>query len=106
MVLTRKVRLSPKGEIEIMIEAESISPDIFAGRSEREIGRLAVWQGPRGAHISEFFDIDVTDEKTVDGVSAVDILIDGDASRVKRIGQRMTSGRIESRGSAGMHLGV
>lgn len=105
MVLTRKVRLSPKGEIEIMIEAESISPDTFAGKSEMEIGRLAVWQGPREAQLLEFFEIDVTEEETGDGVSAVDILIDGDASRVKRIGQRMTSGRIEILGSAGMHLG-
>ncbi len=105
MVLTRKVRLFPKGEIEIMIEAESISPDSFAGKSEREIGGLSVWQGPREAQLSEFFDIEVTEGETEDGGSTLEIKIDGDASRVKRIGERMTFGRIEILGSAGMHLG-
>jgi len=36
MALTRKVRLSQKGEIVIMIEAESISPVTLAGKSEME----------------------------------------------------------------------
>ncbi|HRW81865.1 MAG TPA: formylmethanofuran dehydrogenase subunit C [Methanothrix sp.] len=105
MVLTKKVRLVPKSEIEIMIEAESISPDSFAGKSEKEIGELKVWQGPKEAPLSTFFDIEVKDEETEDGGSRVEIKIDGDASRVKRIGQSMTSGRIEILGSAGMHLG-
>jgi formylmethanofuran dehydrogenase subunit C len=106
IALTRKVRLTPKGEIGIMIEAESISPDTFAGKSETEIGDLIVWQGPRKVPLAEFFDLEAWDEETAgEGDGAVEILIDGDVSRVKRIGQRMTKGKIELPGSAGMHLG-
>ncbi len=106
MVLKRKVKLTPKGEIGIMVEAESISPDSFAGKSEAELGEIAVMQGPREAKLAEFFEVEAWDEETtVEGDVAVEILIDGDVSRVKRIGQRMTKGRIEIGGSAGMHLG-
>ena len=102
MALTRKVRLTPNGEIGIMIEAESVTPDSFAGKSESELREIAVWQGPREVPLSEFFDLEAWDE---DGGGTVEILIDGDASRVKRIGQGMTKGKIEISGSAGMHLG-
>jgi formylmethanofuran dehydrogenase subunit C len=106
MVMIRKVRLAPKGEIGIMVEAESISPDSFAGKSEQELCELLVWQGPREVPLAEFFDIEAWDEGGPDdGDGAVEILIDGDVSRVKRIGQRMTKGKIEILGSAGMHLG-
>lgn len=102
MALTRKVRLTSKGEIGIMIEAESITPDTFAGKSESELCEITVWQGPRELPLAEFFDLEAWDEE---GPETVEILIDGDASRVKRIGQRMTKGKIEIAGSAGMHLG-
>ncbi len=106
MVLIQKVKLTPKGEIDIMVEAESISPDSFAGKSESDLCEIAVWQGPREAKLAEFFDIESWDEETTDdGDGTAEILIDGDVSRVKRIGQRMTKGKIEIMGSAGMHLG-
>jgi len=105
MGVIQKVRLTPKGEIEIMVEAELISPDSFAGKSEAEICELSVWQGPREAKLSEFFEVEAMDEETTEEGSTIEILIDGDVSRVKRIGQRMTKGRIEIKGSAGMHLG-
>ncbi len=107
MGVIQKVKLTPKGKIEIMVEAELISPDSFAGKSEAEIGGLTVWQGPREAKLSEFFEVEAMDEETPgEGDGAVEILIDGDVSRIKRIGQNMTKGRIEILGSAGMHLGT
>jgi formylmethanofuran dehydrogenase subunit C len=106
MALTKKVRLTPNGEIDITVEAEMISPDSFAGKSESELCELLVWQGPREARLGEFFEVEAWDEETTgEGDGTVEILIDGDVSRVKRIGQRMTKGKIEILGSAGMHLG-
>ena len=79
-------------------------PDIFAGKKKEEIEGLLVWQGPVQLPLSEFFDVDVS------GIEAqpeeTSILIEGDVSRVKRIGQGMKAGRIEIHGSAGMHLGA
>jgi len=106
MGVIQKVKLTPKGEIDIMVEAELISPDSFAGKPEAELCELLVWQGPREAKLAEFFEVEAWDEETTgDEDGAVEILIDGDVSRIKRIGQRMTKGSIEILGSAGMHLG-
>ncbi len=106
MILIQKVKLTSRGEIGIMVEAESISPDLFAGKSEPDLCEITVWQGPREAKLAEFFEVEAWDEEGPDGGDgAVEILIEGDVSRVKRIGQRMTKGKIEILGSAGMHLG-
>ena len=100
-----EIKLVPKGKIGITVEAEVIRPDAFASLSKEEIERLQVWQGPREFPLSEFFEVDVREE----GGNAPEdtrIVIDGDVSRVKRIGQGMKSGKIEILGSAGMHLGA
>jgi len=93
--------LTPRGRIGIMVEAEAISPDVFRSLGIREIEELEVWQGPERHPLAEFFDVEVRGE----GSGETRIVIDGDVSRVKRIGQEMTSGSIEVRGSAGMHTG-
>ncbi len=98
-----EIKLVPKGRIGITVEAEVIRPDSFAKMSKEEIERLQVWQGPRELPLSEFFEVDVrAGEESED----TKIVIDGDVSRVKRIGQGMKSGKIEILGSAGMHLGA
>lgn len=95
--------LKPKGSIGIMVEAEIIRPDMLAGKPREEIEGLPVWQGPTQLHLGEFFDVDAKGSGTPEETS---ILIEGDVSRVKRIGQGMKTGKIEIHGSAGMHLGA
>jgi len=98
-----EILLIPKGSIAIMIEAEVISPDIFAGKKKEEIEGLIVWQGPVQLPLAEFFDVDVSGAGSPEETS---IIIKGDVSRVKRIGQGMKAGSIEIQGPAGMHLGA
>ena len=98
-----EIKLVPKGKIGITVEAEVIRPDAFAKLSKEEIERLQVWQGPRELPLSEFFEVDVQKGETPEDTK---IIIDGDVSRVKRIGQGMKSGKIEILGSTGMHLGA
>ena len=98
-----EIKLVPKGKIGITVEAEVIRPDVFAGLPKEEIEALHVWQGPRELPLSEFFEVEVrAGETPVD----TKIIIDGDVSRVKRIGQGMKSGKIEILGNVGMHLGA
>lgn len=97
-----EVLLKPKGEIGIMVEAEVINPVFFAGKSRDEIERLIVWQGPSKLPLSDFFDVVVRGGGEPEDTS---IIIQGDASRIKRIGQGMKAGRIEVCGCAGMHIG-
>jgi formylmethanofuran dehydrogenase subunit C len=98
-----EILLRSKGNIGIMVEAETISPDVFAAKKKEEIEGLLVWQGPMQLPLAEFFDVDVNGAGSPEETS---ILIEGDVSRVKRIGQGMKAGRIEIHGSAGMHLGA
>jgi formylmethanofuran dehydrogenase subunit C len=98
-----EIKLVPKGKIGITVEAEVIRPDAFAKMSKEEIEKLQVWQGPRELPLSEFFEVVV---RAGEAPEEMKIVIDGDVSRVKRIGQGMKAGKIEILGSAGMHLGA
>lgn len=98
-----EVILKPISKFELTIEAEVITPDNFAGKNAQEIGKLLVWEGPQQLPLSDFFEV-----KGNGGSSAQDttIVIDGNVSRVKRIGEAMTAGRILVKGSTGMHVGA
>lgn len=98
-----EIILRSKGSIGIMVEAEVIRPDVFAAKKKEEIEGLLVWQGPVPLPLSEFFDVDVSGAGSLEETS---ILIEGDVSRIKRIGEGMKAGRLEIHGSAGMHLGA
>jgi formylmethanofuran dehydrogenase subunit C len=98
-----EVLLQPKGKIGIMIEAEVIRADTLAKKRGEEIEKLLVWQGPVQLPLGDFFEVEVRGtgqaEETV-------VVIEGDVSRVKRIGQGMKAGKLEILGSAGMHVGA
>ncbi len=98
-----EVILRPIGNFDLTVEAEVITPDNFAGKSEQEIAKLLVWQGPKQFPISDFFEV-----KGKGGSSAQDttIIVDGDVPRVKRIGESMTAGKIIVKGSTNMHTGA
>jgi len=105
-----EILLRCKGSIGITVEAEVIRPDIFAGKKKEEIEGLIVWQGAMQLPLADFFDVDVSGATagSPEGMKPEEtkILIEGDVSRVKRIGQGMKAGSIEICGCAGMHLGA
>jgi formylmethanofuran dehydrogenase subunit C len=101
-----EIILNSKGKIDIMIEAEVIGPDVFAGKSGKEIEELPVWQGPVKLPLSEFFDMEIQETQGSGSSEEITIVINGDVSRIKRIGQGMKAGKIEILGTAGMHLGA
>jgi formylmethanofuran dehydrogenase subunit C len=96
-----EVLLRPKGSIDIMVEAEVINPDIFAGKTKNEIEQLIIWQGVKQLPLSEFFDVEGSA-----GIAAdTKIIIEGDVPRIKHIGHGMKAGEIVIDGSTGMHIG-
>jgi formylmethanofuran dehydrogenase subunit C len=99
----KEVTLIPKKEIDIKLEADVITPDSFAGKSAEEIGMLSIWQGPKTYPLSDFFEVIGNGGSSADETQ---IRIKGDATRVKRIGEGMSAGKIEIEGSAGMHVGT
>ncbi|MDO9098241.1 MAG: formylmethanofuran dehydrogenase subunit C, partial [Candidatus Methanoperedens sp.] len=97
------VTIKPKKDIRISVEAENISPDKFAGKTEKDIQSMEAWMGNQKTTLGELFSV-----KVEGSGSAADtkIVMDGDFSRIKRIGEGMTAGLIMIKGNADMHLGA
>jgi formylmethanofuran dehydrogenase subunit C len=99
----QEVFLKPIMEFKISVEAENISPDKFASKTEKEIQSLEVWVGNHKTTLGELFSVKVNGA----GMAAdTTIIMEGDFSRVKRIGEGMTAGLIMIKGSVDMHLGA
>lgn len=96
------MRLLPKMRPTISVEAEVITPDMFAGKSLDEIINLPVWEGNMKRKLGDFFEVE---GKVAERSEDSRIVIDGDASRIKYIGARMTAGEIVVKGSVDMHAG-
>lgn len=91
--------LTPLKKFQFPIHAESINPDVFQGKTVEEISSLTVWEGNKQKKLCDLFKIkEISDE-------APSITINGDVSKVRRIGQGMKSGEIVINGDAGTHLG-
>lgn len=99
----RYIKILPLQTFEVPIEAENICPDVFADLTLSQIGNLEVWEGNRKKVISDLFQVSGDDVLT--STKDTLVVLDGDFSRVKRIGENMTAGTIEAKGDLGMHAG-
>jgi formylmethanofuran dehydrogenase subunit C len=98
-----KVNLYPLKEFKLPVVAECINPDVFLGKTPKEIGELEVWEGNKQKKLGDLFKVEV--ETTGSSQEAPLITVQGDVSRVRRIGAGMKSGEIVVKGDVGMHLG-
>ncbi|RLF11192.1 MAG: formylmethanofuran dehydrogenase subunit C [Thermoprotei archaeon] len=98
----KEVKLRPKVAFTVPIEAECIKPDTFAGKSLDDIAKLPVYEGNTRRTLGDLFEIEGSP-----GSAALDtmITIEGDLSKVKRIGEGMTAGKIVIKGDVGHYLG-
>jgi formylmethanofuran dehydrogenase subunit C len=80
------------------IEAESIIPRNFLKGTD-----LTVYEGNKERALSELFWIFV--EGTAVSPDKVEVILKGDTSRVKRVGEYMDTGTIRIMGDIGMHCG-
>jgi len=92
------ITLTLRRQPNVPLEAESLSPDVVASLALDAVRALPVHLGKRRLRVDDFFD--------VAGEPGDDLLIRGDAAKVKWIGRAMTGGRIRIDGNAGMHLGA
>ncbi|MBN2243347.1 MAG: formylmethanofuran dehydrogenase subunit C [Acidobacteria bacterium] len=90
--------LALKTRLEAPLEAAGIVPERFAGRPSGAIAGIPVTYGNEPARLGDFF--------SVNGDGSLEIVLEGDMSRVKNIGAAMSRGKITVRGDAGMHLGA
>src|SRR5271157_6599216 len=96
------VTLTPFKTPERMLEGYNITPDSFAGKSTAEIADLEAHEGKVKVRLGDYFDVSGNPGKTA---AETDILVAGDCSRVKYIGNKMTSGSITVKGNADMYVG-
>jgi formylmethanofuran dehydrogenase subunit C len=91
--------LTLKSQPAAPLEAETITPDRFLGKTMAEIAALPVAYGNQSTALGDWF--------TVSDDGTPDIVIEGDLTRVKQIGAGMTQGKITTYGGdVGMHLGA
>ncbi|HJJ96142.1 MAG TPA: hypothetical protein O0X38_00650 [Methanocorpusculum sp.] len=96
----RRITLIVRDSVDpcLPIEAEVITPETLC-----KTVRVNVYVGNRKMQLSDVFDIRVDGESAGPGVT--EIVLIGDASCVKRVGEYMTDGRIIVDGDIGMHCG-
>ena len=76
---------------ELYLEADLITPDNFAGKSLEEIGAIEISEGKIKYPLSAFAEISGSAGSTA---AETKIILNGDWTKVKRIGQQMTAGEI------------
>jgi formylmethanofuran dehydrogenase subunit C len=96
-----EIKLVLKKEHKFPLEADVISPDQFAGKTLADIKKLPVYYGNEEKSIGDFFDVSGKSGELAD----LKIVVEGNLSNVKRIGEKMSAGEIEINGDVGMHVG-
>ena len=91
--------LTPKRKFEVPVQAACITPDFFKGKDTTEISNFPVTEGNRNLKLGDLFEIQE------DHLETPYITINGDAGKVKRIGQAMKTGEVVVNGDCGMHTG-
>jgi len=94
--------LRPKYLFRVPIEAQCITPDVFAGKNLEEISKLQLWEGNRQRALGELFEIE---GGAADKPENLCIHVHGDVHKVTRIGTGMSAGEILVHRDAGIHLG-
>jgi len=96
-----EIKLKLKKQPDFPLEADSISPDNFAGKTAADIKKLILYHGNKEVKLGDFFDV----TGKTSNVNDIKIIIDGDLSNIKRIGEKMSGGEIVINGDVGMHVG-
>lgn len=87
-----------KQQLTVPLEAEVLTPDVLAPLDHAGVRALPVFLGKRQYRVDDFFE--------VEGGGGEDLVVRGEAGRVKWIGRGMTRGSVRVEGNAGMHLGA
>ncbi len=96
------VTLTPKKQSSLYLEVNSITPDLFAGKTPEQISALPVYEGNTEYPLGDYFAVSGASAATA---AETRIVIKGDSSRLKYIGMKMSTGEIEVEGSADQYVG-
>jgi formylmethanofuran dehydrogenase subunit C len=99
----KEIILKPKELPEVGLIADTIKPDVFAGKDTEEIRSLEIFCGNQLSKLADFFE--VTGESSGDAKD-IRIVITEDIPKTKMVGKGMKAGEVIIRGNAGMYVGA
>ncbi|MFW9952584.1 MAG: formylmethanofuran dehydrogenase subunit C [Candidatus Thorarchaeota archaeon] len=96
-----EIKLKLKKKPSFPLELDTITPNNFVGKTAAEIKKLEIYHGKDVVKLGDFFDVTGKSAEIKETV----IIIEGDLSKAKRIGESMTGGEIIINSDVGMHVG-
>ncbi|MGA8379473.1 MAG: formylmethanofuran dehydrogenase subunit C [Methanoregula sp.] len=96
------ITLTVKKVPEIYLECESLNPDTFAGKTADQIAKLSAYQGKEMSTLGEYFTIAGNAGATA---AETKIIVNGDCSKMKYIGAKMTAGEMVVNSDCDMYTG-
>lgn len=91
------------------VEAENINPEAITGKKVEEIQALPIWVGNRQEPLGDYFAVTITATESPEDnetSSPALLVMRGDLSRFKRLGEKMASGHMQLEGSVGFRAGA
>lgn len=99
----KEIILKPREQPEVGLIADTIKPDLFAGKDMSEIKSLEIFCGRQRSKLGDFFEVS---GQKVDDADDIRIIIDGDVSKTKMVGKGTKAGEIVIKGNVGMYAGA
>ncbi|MEM0211895.1 MAG: formylmethanofuran dehydrogenase subunit C [Candidatus Methanomethylicia archaeon] len=99
-------RLKLKDKFIVPIDARSISPDNFVGKSLEDIKKISIFEGGRESTIEDIFDVEGPSFSSKEALNNVEIIIEGASTgKLRYLGYKMSGGKIIVKGDAGHFIG-
>jgi len=97
------VTITLKNAPALYLEADTISPDAFAGKTAAQIAELPVFEGNVPSTLGKYFEVSGDA-----GATAADtkVVVKGDMKKVKYLGFKMTAGEMVIEGTADQYVGA
>lgn len=100
----KTINLKQKKTSPISIEFDNVLPEVLYDKSLEQIQETVIYHGNKEEKLLSFFEIQISGESS--SPEECSIIIDGDLSRIKRIGYAMSSGEIIANGNVDFHVGA
>jgi len=87
----------------LYLEADTISPDWFAGKTAAQIAELPVYEGNTPGKLGDYFEITGNAGPTATDTK---IVVKGDVKKIKYLGMKMSAGELLVEGSPDQYAGA
>jgi len=108
--MNTQIRLTLRTAPDLPVEAEALNPENVFGKNPDEIKSLSLLVGNSKEHVGDHFEVEIIEDASADpanaGESLATLLLVGDLTRFKRLGERMAAGRMVVDGPVGFHAGA